>query len=219
MDSSFNRSPFNTTVSRKVISLSEISAVNLMVGYLFNKNILSPSQGENISSIQLFSIVRLVSFWCIYLISVCRIKILAKETAAFCPHRGSMCLEMVITIELEQVFVSDETKHGIIGFNSNNNSKIKQDCRKLHGVVLFDLSGSTTLYFDCIEACTELVRLHLKHCQLSLRYSLAKPAPQNSKHWHLSLNCCFVRPAKLFLNIHQVNQQEFVNLLKNDGKC
>ena len=32
MDSFFNLSPLNTTVSRKVISFSDISAVNLMVG-------------------------------------------------------------------------------------------------------------------------------------------------------------------------------------------
>ena len=33
MDSFFNLSPLNTTVSRKVISFSDISAVNLMVGW------------------------------------------------------------------------------------------------------------------------------------------------------------------------------------------
>ena len=33
MDSFFNLSPLNTTVSRKVISFSHISAVNLMVGW------------------------------------------------------------------------------------------------------------------------------------------------------------------------------------------
>ena len=33
MDSCFNLSPLNTTVSRKVISFSDISAVNLMVGW------------------------------------------------------------------------------------------------------------------------------------------------------------------------------------------
>ena len=33
MDSFFNLSPLNTTVSRKVISFSDISTVNLMVGW------------------------------------------------------------------------------------------------------------------------------------------------------------------------------------------
>ena len=33
MDSFFNLSPLNTTVSRKVISFSDISAVNLMVAW------------------------------------------------------------------------------------------------------------------------------------------------------------------------------------------
>ena len=35
MDSFFYLSPLNTTVSRKVISFSDISAVNLMVGWNF----------------------------------------------------------------------------------------------------------------------------------------------------------------------------------------
>ena len=33
MDSFFNLSPLNTTVSRKVIALSDFSAVNLMIGW------------------------------------------------------------------------------------------------------------------------------------------------------------------------------------------
>ena len=33
MDSFFNLSPLNTTVSRKVISFSDISTVNLMLGW------------------------------------------------------------------------------------------------------------------------------------------------------------------------------------------
>ena len=59
------------------------------------------SQRENMSSIHLFHIVGLVSFFCINFVSICAMKILAKETAVF----------VHFPIEVERVFVQDETKH------------------------------------------------------------------------------------------------------------
>ena len=50
MDSFFNLSPLNTTASRKIISFSDISAVNLMVGW----NLLACS--INVCSINAFTI-------------------------------------------------------------------------------------------------------------------------------------------------------------------
>ena len=39
-------------------------------------------------------------------------KILTNDTAILVPMvHGSMCLEVVLSIELEQIFVQDETKH------------------------------------------------------------------------------------------------------------
>ena len=57
MDSFFNLSPLNTIVSTKVISFSDISAVNLMIGgnllacSIKSSTSLSLSQKEKISSI------------------------------------------------------------------------------------------------------------------------------------------------------------------------
>ena len=63
MDSFFDLSPLNTTVSRKVISFSDISAVNLMVGWNleFVENVVTSAKTRNsslFSRIFFFSIVR-----------------------------------------------------------------------------------------------------------------------------------------------------------------
>ena len=47
MDSFMNLSPLNTTVSRKVISFSDISAVNFIVGW----NVLASSMKRSTSSL------------------------------------------------------------------------------------------------------------------------------------------------------------------------
>ena len=51
MDSFLNLSSLNTTVSRKVISFSDISAVNLMVGW----NLLAEQNGNSMQGIPFVS--------------------------------------------------------------------------------------------------------------------------------------------------------------------
>ena len=80
MDSFLNLSPLNTTVSRKVISFSDISAVNSMVAWN-----LSLSQREKISSRYSLHSFGLVSLCCISVVSILAMKILAKDTAVLVP--------------------------------------------------------------------------------------------------------------------------------------
>ena len=61
------------------------------------------------SSILLFHIVGLVSFCCINFVSICAMKILAKETAVFVPWRLHVFGDN-FPIEVERVFVQGETK-------------------------------------------------------------------------------------------------------------
>ena len=77
MDSFFNRSPLDTTVSRKVILFSDILAVNLMVGWnllvcSINGSTFFPSlsQRKKISSIYRLHSFGLVSLCCISVVSV-----------------------------------------------------------------------------------------------------------------------------------------------------
>ena len=88
IDSFFKLSRLNTTVLRKVISFSDISAVNLMVGWNllacsinWSTSFLSPSQREKISSIYRLHSFGLVSLRCISVGSILAMKILANDTA------------------------------------------------------------------------------------------------------------------------------------------
>ena len=92
IDSFANRSPFKTLVSRNVVSLSDISAVNLIVGWwLFacSMNCMTPFlftfQIENISSIYLFQTSGLRALWLRICVSTSDIKMLAKATAILVP--------------------------------------------------------------------------------------------------------------------------------------
>ena len=99
IDSFANRSPLKTLVSRNVVSLSDISAVNLIVGWwLFAcpMNCVTPFlftfQIENISSIYLFQTSdTLVEDLCFYL----RHKDVCKSDCHLGSHGGSMYLEVV----------------------------------------------------------------------------------------------------------------------------
>ena len=94
MNSFFNLSPLNTTVSRKLISFSDISAVNLMVGWNLlacsikrSTSFLSLSQREKISSIYRLHSFGLISLCCISVVSILATKILANDTAFWFPWR------------------------------------------------------------------------------------------------------------------------------------
>ena len=91
IDSLANRSPLKTLVSRNV-SLSDISAVNLIVGWwLFacSMNCVTPFlftfQIENISSIYLSQTSDLRALWLRICVSTSDIKMLAKATAILVP--------------------------------------------------------------------------------------------------------------------------------------
>ena len=92
IDSFANRSPLKTLVSRNVVSLSDISAVNLIVGWwLFAcpMNCVTPFlftfQIENISSIYLFQTSGLRALWLRICVSTSDIKMFAKATAILVP--------------------------------------------------------------------------------------------------------------------------------------
>ena len=93
MDSFFNLSPLNTTVSRKVVSFSDILAVNLMVaGWNLlacsingSTSFSSLSQREKISSIYRLHSFGLVSLCCISVVSVLAMKLVANDTAILVP--------------------------------------------------------------------------------------------------------------------------------------
>ena len=98
-----------TTISRKVISFSDISAVNLMSGsnllagsIKLSKSFLSLSQRKKISSVYPLHSFCLVSLCCISVVSILAVKILANDTAIL---DGSMCFKIVLSIELERIFV------------------------------------------------------------------------------------------------------------------
>ena len=88
MDSFSNRSPLYTVVSRKVISFSEISAVNFIVGWnlltcAMNRLIsyLFTSHSEKTSLMKRFHTVSLTLLW----LSISAMKMLAKDTAICVP--------------------------------------------------------------------------------------------------------------------------------------
>ena len=92
MDSFFNLSSLKTTLSRKVISFSDISAVNLMVGWNLlacsikrSTSFLLLSQREKISSIYHLHTFGLVTLCCISFDLISAMKILANDTAILVP--------------------------------------------------------------------------------------------------------------------------------------
>ena len=92
MDLFFNLSPLNSTVLRKVISFSDILAVNLMEGWKLlacsinrSTSFLSLSKREKISSIYCLQSFGLVSLRCISVVSILAMKILANDTAILVP--------------------------------------------------------------------------------------------------------------------------------------
>ena len=92
MDSFLNLSPLRTHVSRKVTSVSEISAVNFMVGrQLFASFInvfissLFTFHREKTSSIYLFQVSGFKCMRLMISVSTAAMKMLAKETAIFLP--------------------------------------------------------------------------------------------------------------------------------------
>ena len=112
MDLFFNLSPLNTTVSRKVISFSDISAREFdgRVEFvsLFNKLIhtffITVPEGEDIVSISS------PFFWLGFALLYQRClnfshENIGKRYCRFSSHGGSMWLEIVLSIELERIFV------------------------------------------------------------------------------------------------------------------
>ena len=76
--------------SKNVISVSEISAVNFIVGWkLFASSVklfiasLFVLHGEKMSSMYLFQMSGLLGLWLMISVSISAIKMLAKDTAIF----------------------------------------------------------------------------------------------------------------------------------------
>ena len=108
IDFSANRSPLKTFVSRNVILVYDISAVNLIVWWcLFASSMncvtwsLCIFQIENISSIYLFQTSGLRALWlrifCFYL----HHKDICKSYCRLGAHGSSVRLEVVLSIKLE----------------------------------------------------------------------------------------------------------------------
>ena len=74
-----------------------VSLFNEMIQFFF---ITVPE--EKILSIYRFHSFYLVSLCCISIVSILAVKILANDTAIL---GGSMCFEIVLSIELERIFV------------------------------------------------------------------------------------------------------------------
>ena len=91
----FNRSPLYKRVSMNVISVCEISAVNLIEGWnpfassvkLFMASLFVFLR-EKISSIYLFQMSSMLGLWLMTSVSTSAIQMLAKDIATFVPIAG-----------------------------------------------------------------------------------------------------------------------------------
>ena len=88
----FNRSPLYKHVSMNIISVCEISAVNLIEGWnLFASSVklfmasLFVFHREKISSIYLFQMSGMLGLWLMTSVSTSAIQMLAKDIATFVP--------------------------------------------------------------------------------------------------------------------------------------
>ena len=87
-----NRSPLYTHVSKNVITVSEISAVNFIVGWkLFASSVnyfiasLFVFHRKKMSSMYLFQMSVFLGLWLMISVSISAVTMLAKDTAIFVP--------------------------------------------------------------------------------------------------------------------------------------
>ena len=107
IESLLNLTPLYTFVSKNVVSVSDISVVNLIVGwklFAFRRNssiaFLLVSHTDMTSSINLFQNMGLMLLCLSISFSILAMKMLAKATAIFVP----MGLKIIFLVKLERVF-------------------------------------------------------------------------------------------------------------------
>ena len=107
IESLLNLTPLYTFVSKNVVSVSDISAVNLIVGsklFAFRRNssiaFLLVSHTDMTSSINLFQKMGLMLLCLSISFSILAMKMLTKATAIFVP----MGLKIIFLVKLERVF-------------------------------------------------------------------------------------------------------------------
>ena len=105
-------------MSRKVVTVSDISAVNLIIGCcllacLVNLSISSPfaSHNENTLSMHRFHSIGFLVLLCRIFVSTADMEMSANATAIFCAHCGTVYLEVISAVELEGILFKNNLEH------------------------------------------------------------------------------------------------------------